>query len=58
MREIIERLHENRQIELARSILESNGYAVEKEVQLRPILYMWSTKMTHLDTLQDLLKSF
>ena len=37
MREIIERLHENRQIELARSILESNGYAVEKEVQLRPI---------------------
>lgn len=31
MKEIIDRLQENRQIELAKSILESNGYKVAKE---------------------------
>lgn len=32
MKEIIDRLHENKQIELAKSILESEGYKVEKKV--------------------------
>ena len=32
MKEIVNRLHENRQIELAKSILESNGYTVTKRV--------------------------
>lgn len=31
MKEIVNRLHENRQIELAREILESNGYTVTKK---------------------------
>lgn len=30
MKEIVSRLHENRQIELAKSILEANGYKVSK----------------------------
>lgn len=32
MKEIVTRLHENRQIELAKSILEANGYKVSKKV--------------------------
>lgn len=31
MKEIVERLHENRRVELAKSILESNGYKVSKK---------------------------
>lgn len=33
MNEILSRLHENRQIELAKSILESKGYKVEKKLK-------------------------
>lgn len=33
MKEIVDRLQENRQIELAKSILESNGYKVEKRLK-------------------------
>ena len=32
MREIVERLQENRQIELAKSILESHGYRTTKKI--------------------------
>lgn len=40
MREITERLHEKRQIELAKSILESNGYKVEERAGMKtPIEY-------------------
>lgn len=35
MKEIVDRLHENRQIEVAKSILEAHGYTVTKKIDER-----------------------
>lgn len=53
MKEIARRLHENRQIELAKSILESAGYKVEKIKESSITQQIKQSGKTHLTGLMD-----
>lgn len=51
MKEIVERLHENRQVELAKNILESNGYKVTKKNTTRRLKESSNEKKVSLKSL-------
>ena len=55
MKEIVNRLHENRQIQLAKEILESNGYNVSKNS--KRLKESTVTDFIDSDTLYDIMNS-
>ena len=54
MKEIVERLQENRQVELAKSILESNGYRVTKD-RLEESTHDKYTTAQHIEDIKNFL---
>lgn len=59
MKEIVERLHENRQIAIAKEILESNGYSVtlSENVSLNLVKTIKNAKRSDLSALSQDLES-